>query len=304
MINNYSGRTAIALGVFDGLHLGHRAVIDEAVKHRSMGLRPLVTQFDVHPEQIIDSVSPKKLMTDENFREMVMSWGAQTAEIDFCEVMNMSPADFIYKILFLEYNAAFVSCGYNFTFGIDRSGTTQTLTELCRKYGIECAVVPEVDINGIPISSTAIRNALEDGYPQAANKMLGHEFYYDFVVVDGDKRGRLLGAPTINQYFPDDFIIPMQGVYASQTFVDGEMHASVTDIGTRPSVNGSSIRSETCILGYHGNLYGQKVKVYPLKFIRTEIKFDDLDKLSARIARDAQIAAAYFDSYKKRRHKS
>lgn len=148
----------------------------------------------------------------------------------------------------------------------------------------------EVDFCGLPVSSTRIRAALEQGRPEEANAMLGRPFCYDFTVVGGDRRGRKLGAPTINQFFPSGFVVPKFGVYASKTLVEGRYHPSVTNIGMRPTIGTQSLRSETYIMDFSGDLYGQNIEVSLLHFLRGEVRFESLDALRAQIAADAQAA--------------
>ena len=134
------------------------------------------------------------------------------------------------------------------------------------------------------------RQALEQGRPEEANAMLGRPFCYDFTVVGGDRRGRKLGAPTINQFFPSGFVVPKFGVYASKTLVEGRYHPSVTNIGMRPTIGTQSLRSETYIMDFSGDLYGQNIEVSLLHFLRGEVRFESLDALRAQIAADAQAA--------------
>ena len=162
-----------------------------------------------------------------------------------------------------------------------------------------CAVAERTDYNGAAISSTRIRNALAEGNIEDANSMLGREFSYKFTVVSGDRRGRLIGAPTINQHFPEGFIVPKFGVYASAVPIDGELHAAVTNIGRRPSFTCDDLRSETCITDFSGDLYGKNVEVKLLRYIRPERDFDSLDSLGDQIAADAQTAKEIFNSIEK-----
>ena len=152
-----------------------------------------------------------------------------------------------------------------------------------------CAVAERTDYNGAAISSTRIRNALAEGNIEDANAMLGREFSYKFTVVSGDRRGRLIGAPTINQHFPEGFIVP----------IDGKLHAAVTNIGRRPSFTCDDLRSETCITDFSGDLYGKNVEVKLLRYIRPERVFNSLDSLGDQIAADAQTAKEIFNSIEK-----
>ncbi len=147
-----------------------------------------------------------------------------------------------------------------------------------------------------PISSTRIRNALKYGEIDNANKMLGRNFSYDFTVVHGDARGRTIGSPTINQFFPEGFTVPEFGVYASYTVVGGKLYPSVTNIGIRPTIGNSPERSETNILGVNEDLYGKNIEVGLIKKLRGEMKFSSIDELSVQIAKDRESAVKIFDS--------
>ena len=161
-------------------------------------------------------------------------------------------------------------------------------------YGVILEISDPVDFEGKPVSSTRIRQAVESGNITLANAMLGREFRYKQVVVDGQHRGRLIGAPTINQRFDEGFVKPRKGVYASATVVDGKEYPSVTNIGLRPSFENEDFRSETCILGFSGNLYGEEIEVRLLDYLRDEIKFSSMDELSAQIFKDAEKSKEIF----------
>ena len=160
---------------------------------------------------------------------------------------------------------------------------------------IRDSISDHVDLGGEPISSSRIRLAVEQGDIPLANAMLGREFSYSAPVVSGYHRGHLLGAPTINQRFEPDFVRPRKGVYASFTTVGGVRYPSVTNIGLRPSFENEDFRSETCIIGFSGDLYGQVIKVSLLDFIRDEQKFGSVEALSAQIALDAARAKEIFE---------
>ena len=159
---------------------------------------------------------------------------------------------------------------------------------------MKLTVTSPVDYKGEPVSSTRIRRAIENGDIPLANAMLGREFRYKNIVVNGQHRGRLIGAPTINQRFDDGFVKPQKGVYASATVVDGKEYPSVTNIGLRPSFENEDFRSETCILGFSGNLYGQDIEVRLLEYLRDEIKFDSMAALSIQIHADAERSEEIF----------
>lgn len=289
-------KSAIALGNFDGLHTGHAAVINNAVIQKSNGLVPYVLIFDNHPQQILSKKMPKQLLTYSNFQKLTAEMGCEIIKISFNDVKDMSPEEFVKNILIDKLNTKYISCGFNYRFGKNGAGNTETLHTLCQKYNIELCVAEAVICNGATVSSTRIRTEIENGNIEIANEMLGRPFTYDFEVADGDKRGRKMGFPTINQYFPESFIVPKYGVYASQAYVDGEWYYAVTNIGIRPTIGSSKPRSETHIIGFSGNLYSDRIPVALLSHLRDEIRFNSLDELILQIKKDKKKAVAYLEA--------
>lgn len=291
MIDFNGRKTAVALGNFDGLHKGHFAVINKAVMKKHNGLLPCILTFDSHPQKILKGSAPKKIMTRSLCEKESEKLGCETVRLSFEEVRNMTPEEFFSKILIKQMNAEFISCGFNYRFGKNGAGTAETLRKLCEKAGIGFECADEVLCDGVVVSSTIIRQAVENGEIEKANNMLGRYFAYDFEVVHGDRIGKkLLGFPTINQLFPEWHVIPKNGVYASVTEVDGKLYPSMTNIGKRPTVNGDQLRSETCIIGFSGDLYGAHPEVKLIKMIRDEKKFPSLEALSAQLKIDSEKA--------------
>ncbi|MBQ3263267.1 MAG: riboflavin biosynthesis protein RibF [Clostridia bacterium] len=287
-------RTAVALGSFDGLHKGHLSVIACALAFRERGLIPVVLLFDRHPLQVLTGQAPPALLQTELRDEMLRALGAQTRVISFAAVKDLSCDAFVSEILCGQLQAGAVCCGENFRFGAGNAGDTQTLRALCASNGAALSVASAVLQDGQPISSTRIRDAVLAGDLPAANAMLGRAFNYKLEVVHGSKRGRLMGAPTINQQFPADFVIPRRGVYASAAIVEGTEYPAVTNIGLRPSFAGSDLRSETNLLGFDGDLYGQEIEVRLFAYLREETKFDSMAALSAQIRADAAQSLELF----------
>lgn len=277
-------KTAVALGNFDGFHLGHMAVINSVKDKKNNGLIPLILKFREHPGAKLGKSTE------------LLSHCAETADVktvfyNFSDVCDMTPDEFVDIILVKELNAGFVACGYNYHFGKNAAGDSELLCKLCGAAGIDAFVCDAVCFENEPVSSSAIRKALAEGDIRKANGMLGYEYSYNYTVVSGDKRGRLLGAPTINQFFPNDTAVPKFGVYAARVNVDGKIYPAVTNIGLRPTIGNSLPRSETFIEGFSGDLYGKNPTVSLIEFLRPEKKFNSLDELSAQIASDAVRAA-------------
>ncbi len=277
----------VALGTFDGLHLGHRAVI---TSEKSEYEKKLALMFKEHPQISLSGSHPGLLITPRKEMALLKEWGVEPEYIDFTEISSLSPEEFVDKILVGRYNATSVACGFNYRFGKGASGDVGTLKRLCAEREIKLTVVEEIDYKNEPVSSTRIRKAIAEGDMKSANSMLGRDFSYDFEVCHGDKRGRALGTPTINQFFTKEFQVPEFGVYASYTEVDGKKYPSVTNIGIRPTIGNSEKRSETNIIGFDGDLYGEYPEVFIVQKLRGEKTFGDLNELSEQIFRDREKA--------------
>lgn len=278
----------VALGTFDGLHIGHKAVLFSDKKAYD---KRIVLLFNEHPQKLLTGKNPGELLTRAKKESILKEWGYEPQYIDFGEISEEAPEEFIDEILVKRFGATALCCGFNYRFGKKASGDVALLKRLCAEREMSLTVCNEIDYESLPVSSTRIRNAIACGDIESANKMLGYHFSYDFQVVHGDARGRILGSPTINQFFPADFTVAEFGVYASYTIVDGQKYVSVTNIGVRPTVEGvSEKRSETNIIGFNGDLYGQRIEVSLLKKIRNEMKFNSFDELSNQIAIDRNKA--------------
>ena len=281
----------IALGNFDGLHIGHRKVISLAVEMaKKLNLQAKVLIFDKHPFSSLGRKEPKSIMEKDALIKKIEDMGAECIEIDFGKIMNMSGEDFVRELLIDEFSAKAVCCGFNYHFGKDAKWNVQDLEKICSESDTELIVCPKVTYKGETVSSSRIRNCLAIGNMKDANAMLGENFGYDFLVVGGDRLGRKLGSPTINQIFPENFAVPLFGVYVSKTYVDGKEYKSVTNIGVRPTVNGSALRSETYIIDFSGDLYGKRIQVSIEKYLRSERKFSSVEELKSQIQFDSKKA--------------
>ncbi|MCM1364004.1 MAG: riboflavin biosynthesis protein RibF [Faecalibacterium sp.] len=294
-----NAETILALGNFDGLHIGHMGVLNKTLEvANERGLVPVVLLFDEHPKKVITGKRPPMIMPDEVRDDILNKMGFRVAKISFSKFRTLEPLQFLLSV-YCRLNVRAICCGFNYHYGVNGSGNVETLKESCEKLGIAVFAQDEVDFEGEPISSTRIRTAIEHGNIKAVNAMLGREFSYKFEVVDGDKRGRLLGFPTINQFFPDGFVIPRFGVYASKVKLGGLWYPAVTNIGVRPTVDTAMWRSETSILGFSGDLYGQHIEVFLLDFMRDERKCSGLGELSKTISADAEKAVEIYNAMKK-----
>ncbi len=279
-------KRSIALGNFDGLHLGHMAVINSAKLWTE--LSPCVLLLEPLPFR----KDGQALITDQDKAELLERNGVEVIKTDFLKIKDYEPEKFFEEILLKELNAGAICCGFNYHFGKGGKGDARLLESLCKSAGIAFFAANSVDFDGEAISSTRIRSALQNGKIQEANAMLGRSFGYKLEVVHGDKIGRKIGCPTINQLFPSELIVPKYGVYSSQTVIDGKEYRCVTNIGRRPSFENNEQRSETHIIGFDGDLYGQFVQVCLIDYKRGEKKFNSLEELKEQLNKDKAFSAA------------
>lgn len=281
---------AVALGVFDGVHIGHRAVIGAALDGDT---RCAVYTFI--PATVTTKPTAQQITVAEELYRLLEQSGVQDVfEQDFAAVRQMSPAEFVESILVNTLHATTITCGYNYRFGNGGIGDATLLTELCAQHGITVTVVPPVVVDGVAVSSTAIRAAIAAGDMAAARRMLGRAVSMRLPVQAGQHLGHRLGMPTINQVLPIEWVTPRFGVYASSVEIDDDVYIGVSNIGIRPTVGADAPLAETWILDYDGDLYGKTVTVNPIQFLRDECKFDSLDALREQVRTDADRAAALF----------
>ncbi len=277
---------AVALGNFDGIHIGHAAVLEEALKFSADGLVPTVMLFDEHSLKSIAGEAPHMLMTENERLSILKDKGLKAKTVNFSEIKGLTPEEFVKDILIKNFNAKAVVCGFNYRFGAGAKGNAETLKQLCDKNGIKCVAVKEIELDGNSVSSTAIRNAVQSGEIELANKMLGRFFGFSAEVIDGDKRGRTWGLPTANQKLPQGLTVPCFGVYESIVTIDGVSRKGVTNIGLRPTVGTDIVLSETHIIDFNGDIYGKSVDVRLVRFLRPEQKFNSFDELISKIKSD------------------
>ena len=283
---------AVALGIFDGVHLGHRAVISKAtgVETPEGMLRAAVFTFSQSPWALPKDSAWELLSPAQKIKALESLGVEEMLLADFEQIRDMSPAEFVAEVLDASLHAKRVCCGFNYRFGKNGAGDAALLARLCGERGIEAVTVPPVEVDGRPVSASRIRRLIEAGEVKEAARLLGRPFTLDFNVVGGQKLGRLLGTPTINQPLPAHFVRPRFGVYASSVEVDGRVTHGVTNIGVRPTVGADAPLAETWIADFTGDLYGKAVPVSLVQFLRPEQKFESVEELQRQILRDGREA--------------
>ena len=292
----------MALGFFDGIHVGHAALINK-IKQRAeeTGAEPAVLTFDVHPDNLVFKKTVPLINSAED-RENILSrcFGIDdVVVIHFNQrVMHMDWQDFIDELID-EMNLRWIVVGHDFCFGYKGLGTAEKLKAYCAERGVGCDIIPAVCRDGVVVSSTLIRQLIETGEMEKANEYLGHPHTLTDVIRTGYHLGTKMGTPTINMSFPQGVIIPRHGVYAAMAYIDGQEYMSVTNVGIRPTVSDSgNVNVESFLLDFRGNLYGHRARIDFYKFLRPERKFDDVNELAAQIKSDAQTTREYFERIK------
>ncbi len=291
-----SGPSSVALGCFDGVHLGHQKVIDRTVQDKINDLVPSVFTFQEHPAVILTGKQASLLVTPDDKKRLFAEMGIEQVFMPpFEKMMDIEAEDFVRIVLKDMCKAVKVYCGFNFYFGKGAKAGTESLKSFGAKYGVAVEIIEPVTADhNVPISSTKIRSYLKQGEVRAAAAMLGRCFSFHFPVIEGNKLGRKMNVPTINQSLPPNFVKPKRGVYASLvTLQDGRVYYGITNIGVKPTLGANyDIGSETWMPDFSGNLYGATPKTELVSFIREEQKFSDLNALSLQIQQDKQVAFA------------
>lgn len=299
----YSAKTpsVVALGCFDGVHLGHCEVIKTAKSIADgIGVSTTVWTFDEPPKNyFLPKAVP--LITDRKQKHsLIKALGVDTlVSVPFTkETANISAENFFVNIIKNKIKAVHIVCGFDYSFGAQGLGNTELLKKLCAEHGVGLTVIDSVNVNGITVSSSAVRNALESGDTETASSLLGRPYAIYSVVIGGQKLARKLGFPTLNQDIPSRLVVPKHGVYVSRITIDKskKYYYGITNVGIRPTVGGKSLFAETHIFDFSGDLYNKAVKVEFLKFIRPEMKFDGLEELTAQVNKDIGTAKAHLAS--------
>ena len=297
-------KRAIALGFFDGVHIGHAALL-ERTKQRAAehGLLPSVLSFDVHPDDLVFGGQVELINSALGREEIIRRFFGidNVVFIHFNQrVMHMTWQDFADSVM-EELHAAWMVVGHDFRFGYKGEGTAEKLRDYCAARGVGCDIIPAVTLDGEVVSSTRIRALLKAGEVEEANRRLGHPHFLTDTVHSGYHLGTQLGTPTINMRFPEGVLVPRRGVYAAKVFLAGDEtgHIAVTNVGVRPTVSDEGrVSVESHLLDYAGDLYGRRARVEFFHFLRDEQKYADFRELSEQIRRDMDAARAWFEGEK------
>ncbi|MCI9468832.1 MAG: riboflavin biosynthesis protein RibF [Oscillospiraceae bacterium] len=296
-------KRVVALGFFDGVHIGHGALLRRTVQRaEELDAAPSAISFDVHPDTLVRG-EPVPLITSNAGREELMRRLFGINEVILIhfnyETMHMPWEQFLDRMV-SEFEAVHFVVGHDFRFGAKGAGNPENISRYCRAHGLTCDVVPAVTLDGEIVSSTLIRTLLDSGDMERAGHFLGHPYELTDVVRHGFRLGSKMGTPTVNMRIDRDMLVPRHGVYATKVYLEnGETYPGVTNIGVRPTVSGGdSVTVETFILDFSGDLYESRIRVEFYHFIRPEMKFDGVEQLQQHILHDAEVSRRYFAQQK------
>lgn len=274
----------LALGSFDGLHLGHKAVLDAAKDFKNR----IALVFDMPPAMQI-SGEYELLLPIKEKHSLFHKEGFLVETLDFETVRSLTAEQFLLWLYDMYYPKK-ICCGFNYHFGKNGSGNIETLSSFCSERGIILSVCEPVELMGDRVSSSRIRALIKNGDVETANRLLSHDFSVFGTVEKGDMRGRTIGFPTVNFPYPQNLVKAKSGVYAAECEIDGKTYKAVCYIGSRPSFKLDFITVETHIIDFEGDLYGREIKVSLKKYLRDEMLFSSKEELAAQLKNDIKKA--------------
>lgn len=284
--------TVVTIGNFDGIHKGHIKLIKEAVKEaKTKNYKSVVFTFENHPMRYFRADSIKHIITNEEKVKIFKNLGVDIVfMIPFDEYMTkISATDFVKTILHEKLKCKIVIVGHDFTFARNKEGNANLLESLGKKYNMKVKVIQPIKIKGRRVSSSYIRNLINDGNVSEIKDFLGRNYFLEGEVIHARKIGRTIGFPTANLKAEDKLIIPKNGIYAVKVYIKNKVYYGATNIGYNPTVNGKALSIETNIIDFDEEIYGEIIKVEFLDRIRDEKKFNSLDELKSQLRKDVNF---------------
>ena len=283
------GKSAVAIGKFDGIHLGHKRLLDIILEQKKDGLQSVVFTFDPPPEEFFTGSSIPQLFTRMEKREAFEEMGIDIL-IEFpltSETAATDPEDFVRRILVKQINADFIAAGTDVSFGDKGRGDQHLLRNLSKEIGYELVLIDKVRIDDEEVSSTRVRNQVADGDMPMVKRLLGYNYSVSGTVQHGRHIGHTIGVPTVNIIPPSNKLLPPYGVYSSRVYIDDRIYDGMTNIGRKPTISEKEqVGVETYIYDFDSDAYGKLIKVELIRFVRPEMKFDSIDALKDQIKSD------------------
>lgn len=290
-------KTSVTLGKFDGVHLGHRMLLDRILAARQDGCTPTVFTFDRFPAQVLRHQAMTSILLEEEKQQLLAGLGIQRYVLfPFHEqTASMEPERFVEEILVKRMKVAQLYVGSDFHFGKERRGNVELLEQLSKQYHFQFEIIEKRLYNGAEISSTRIRDCIIRGQMEDVAAMLGTPYQVSGEIIHGRSLGHKIGVPTINQRISDGKLRPLSGVYCARILVDGEEYTGIANAGTKPTVQKEqNYGLETHLFGCEKDLYGKQATIQLLHFVRPEQKFSSVEELQKQLEQDKQAGMAYF----------
>lgn len=289
--------TVLSLGKFDGIHRGHELLLEHMARKKSEGLLGAIFTFDIPPRRNVEHVEAKVLTTNEEKMHIFEQLGIDyLIECPFTkEIMCMEAEEFIRKIV-TQLHVKCIVVGEDFHFGHNRRGDYRMLSEYAMQYGYEVIVVKKMQEDARDISSTFVREEIMKGNIEKANHLLGYRYFVTSVVKHGNQIGRTIGMPTINQIPPAEKLLPPNGVYITEVYIDEQKYRGVTNVGCKPTVGEENpVGVETHLLDFAGDVYDKLVTVEFISRVREERKFSSIEELKCQMQNDIAFGRAFFE---------
>jgi len=290
---NINEKTALAMGKFDGIHLGHKKLLNMILDQKQDGLKTTVFTFEPSPEEFFVGHTVRQLFTREEKRRAFEKMGVDIL-VEFpltADTAATPPEDFVRTILVEDLKAEYIAAGTDVTFGDKGRGDQYLLRNMSKELGFELHLIDKVMLDGQEVSSTRVRNVVADGDMPMAKRLLGDDYSVSGIVEHGAHLGTTIGVPTVNVLPPENKLLPPFGVYKSVVMVDGKVFKGMTNIGRKPTVSDSGrVGVETYIYDFDEDVYGKYIEVRLLEFMRPEMKFEGVEQLKAQIHSDIEAA--------------
>ena len=286
---NLANASAVAIGKFDGIHLGHRQLLGEIIAKKQEGMKAVVFTFNPSPSALFSKVKEKELTSTEEKRQIFESLGIDIlVEFPLTYETAATPKEvFVEEILVKRLNAGFIVAGTDLSFGKNGEGNSDFLIEESRKFNFEVEIIDKISYKGEIISSTLVRKAIAEGDVKKAHFMMGNPYFVQGIVQKGNQLGRTIGFPTVNLVAEEEKLLPPNGVYKTEVIVDGRIFEAITNVGCKPTVtDNEQIFIESYLYNFRENIYGKRIEVHFLEFMRQEQKFDSIEDLKKQLQKD------------------